>query len=154
MSVRNQISNKEGVYFITFTCAKWIPLFEITKGYHSVYKWFDYLKQQGHFIVGYVIMPNHVHAIIAFRNTEKSINSIVSNGKRFMAYELIKLLQQQNNHQVLDTLNEMVNATDKQRNKKHEVFEPSFDRKECKTIDFIKQKLDYLHENPVRYKTK
>jgi hypothetical protein len=40
-------------------------------------------------------MPNHVHALINFVNSEKSINTIVSNGKRFMAYEIIKMLEQQ-----------------------------------------------------------
>jgi len=35
-------------------------------------------------------MPSHVHAIIAFSNTDKSVNTVVSNGKRFIAYDLIK----------------------------------------------------------------
>jgi hypothetical protein len=43
-------------------------------------------------------MPNHVHAIIAFSNTGKTINSIISNGKRFIAYDLIKRLQEQNSN--------------------------------------------------------
>jgi hypothetical protein len=35
-----------------------------------------------------------MYVIIAFSNTGKSINSIISNGKRFIAYDLIKRLQQ------------------------------------------------------------
>jgi hypothetical protein len=42
-----------------------------------VYNWFNVLKQNSHYIVGYTIMTNHVHAIIAFHNTEKTINSIM-----------------------------------------------------------------------------
>ena len=41
-------------------------------------------------------MPSHAHAIIAFSNTGKSINTIVSNVKRFIAYDLVDRLQQQN----------------------------------------------------------
>ena len=37
----------------------------------AVYKWFEYLKQNNHFITGYVIMPNHLHALIAFSNSGK-----------------------------------------------------------------------------------
>ena len=37
-----------------------------------------------------VIMPNHLQALIAFRNTGQLINTIVRNGKRFMAYEIVK----------------------------------------------------------------
>ena len=37
-------------------------------------------------------MPNHVHVIISFSKTEKSINKIIGDGKRLMAYESIKNL--------------------------------------------------------------
>ena len=153
MSIRNKIYYPDGVYFITFTCVKWLPLFELTNGYSMVYKWFDILKSQGHFILGYVIMPNHVYAIIGFGNTGKTINSIVGNGKRFMAYELVKLLKEQNKTEILENLAEMVSNSDKSNNKKHEVFEPSFDRKECRTIAYTEQKLQYIHLNPCRYET-
>ena len=82
MPVRKAIPEKDGVYFITFTCTNWLPLFKICNGYDAVYTWFDHLKKEGHYIIGYVIMPSHAHAIIAFSNTGKSINAIVSNGKR------------------------------------------------------------------------
>jgi REP element-mobilizing transposase RayT len=102
MSLRNRIEVPDGVFFITFTCARWLRLFEITNGYCAVYHWFDHGKKQGHCIAGYVIMPDHVHALIGFRNTGKSINSIVANGKRFMAYELVNLLQQQGRNDMLE----------------------------------------------------
>jgi hypothetical protein len=44
MAVKTPIEEAEGIYFITFTCQHWLPLFEITKSYDIVYKWFDYLK--------------------------------------------------------------------------------------------------------------
>jgi hypothetical protein len=50
----------------------------------------------------------------------------------------------------LNQLNEWVNVTDKSRNKEHEVFEPSFDWKECRTQKFIIQKLNYIHWNPCK----
>jgi len=40
--------------------------FKITNGYDAVYSWFDHLKSKGHYITGYVIMPNHLHVLIAF----------------------------------------------------------------------------------------
>ena len=111
MPVRKAIAEKDGVYFITFTCSNWLPLFKICNAY-SVYNWFNHLKQEGHYIIGYVIMPSHVHAIIAFSNTGKSINSIVSNGKRFIAYDLVKRLQQQNNSLILGELSSNLNKTE------------------------------------------
>src|SRR3989442_576806 len=90
---RKTIPEKDGVYFFTFTCARWLPLFAITEGYKFVYKWFDILVKHGHYITGYVIMPGHLHAIIAFPNTGKTINSIIGNGKRFLAYDLVTTLK-------------------------------------------------------------
>jgi REP element-mobilizing transposase RayT len=148
MSIRREITEYEGVYFITFTCTRWFRLFEITNGYDAVYKWFDYLKSKGHYILGYVTMPNHVHALLAFRNTQgQSINSILGNGKRFMAYDLISRLEDQKNQEVLTQLTSFVNPTEKRRGKLHEVFEPSFDWKECLSQKFMEQKLDYIHNN-------
>jgi hypothetical protein len=77
-------------------------------------------------------MPNHVHALLAFRNTQgQSINAIVGNGKRFMAYELVQRLQKLGHHDVLTQLSSFVNKNEKLKGKLHEVFEPSFDWKEC-----------------------
>jgi len=66
----------------------------VTDGYKFVYKWFDVLVEHGHYIIGYVIMPDHFHAIIAFHNTRKTINRIIGNGKRFLAYDLVTALKQ------------------------------------------------------------
>jgi REP element-mobilizing transposase RayT len=149
MTVRKSIQEYDGIYFITLTCCRWLHLFAIADAYDAVYKWFDYLKNKGHYIVGYVIMPNHLHALLAFRNTQgQSINLIVGNGKRFMAYDIISRLEVKNETHLLEQLAAFVNSTERRRGKLHEVFEPSFDWKECYSDKFIAQKLDYIHANP------
>jgi hypothetical protein len=40
-------------------------------------------------------MPNHVHSLIGLKNTGKSINKIVGDGKRFIAYEIVTRLRTQ-----------------------------------------------------------
>ncbi len=152
MPVKRKITNPDGVYFITFTCYQWLHLIENTNSYDLVYNWFDHLKSKGHYIIGYVIMPNHIHALIAFRNTGKSINTIIGNGKRFMAYEIVKRLVDRQDMRTIELLQSSVKATDRKRNKKHEVWEDSFDWKECISNEFIEQKLNYIHENPCREK--
>lgn len=153
MSVRRAIAEYDGIYFITITSCKWMNLFELSKGYDAVYKWFDYLKSQGHYILGYVIMPNHLHCLIAFTHTKgKSINSIVGNGKRFMAYDIVSRLKEKNEDELLANLILSVNETDRKKGKLHEVFEPSFDGKACYSERLLEQKLKYMHENPCRGK--
>jgi REP element-mobilizing transposase RayT len=149
MSVRRNINETNGIYFISFTCAQWIHLFEMAQSYYVVYKWFDHLKSKGHYILAYVIMPNHVHAIIAFVNTGKIINKIVGNGKRFMAYDQIAKMQELDLNDTLHYLESLVNDTDKKNGKIHEVFEPS-----CDSRRILEQKLDYIHMNPCKGKWK
>lgn len=102
MPVRRTIHESQGIYFITFTCARWLKLFQLTNSYDLVYNWFNYLINQGHYIIGYTIMPDHVHALIAFRNSGKNINTIVGNGKRFIAYGLVERLNQGGFSGILD----------------------------------------------------
>jgi len=49
----------------------------------------------------YVIMPNHLHCILFFPTQGFSLNKIVSNAKRFMAYELIRRLKENNQTDIL-----------------------------------------------------
>ena len=149
MPVKQTIPYTHGIFFITFTCHGWLPLIEKINGYDIVYKWFDHLKNKGHFINGFVIMPNHVHALIAFIESPQIINTIIGNGKRFMAYEIIKRLEQNKETSLLSQLSENVEAYRKANMKKHNVWELSFNWKDCLSNSFINQKLNYMHDNPI-----
>ena len=92
MSTRTTHNSEASLFYITFTCYQWLPLFELCNAYDLAYKWFDFLKEK--YIIktiAYTIMPNHVHCILFFPNEDYNLNKIVSNGKRFMAYEIIKV---------------------------------------------------------------
>lgn len=122
MSIHRPI-NLRGVYFITFTCFEWKPLIEHAKGYDLIYKWFDVLQKNGNAVLGYVIMPNHVHLLLYYKQTAQSLNTRVGNGKRFIGYDLVKRLTRQNELELLISMKEAVNAKDEERNKKHEVWQ-------------------------------
>ena len=148
MPVKRTIPYTSGMFFITFTCHGWLSLIDRVDGYTIIYNWFDHLKEKGHFINGYVIMPNHVHALISFINAKQSINTIIGNGKRFMAYEIIKRLEVNNEVGLLQQLSADVEPIRKANKKLHEVWETSFDWKDCRSNTFIWQKLNYIHSNP------
>jgi REP element-mobilizing transposase RayT len=152
MSIHTRV-NTEGIYFITFTCYKWLPLFELAQGYDVVYNFFNALKNQSHAVVGYVIMPNHLHFLLHYRGG-KTLNTVIGNGKRFMAYQLVNLLEQRGEQLLLKELSAAVSDKDRSRQKKHEIWINGFDVKECRTEKYMLQKLIYIHENPVRGKWK
>ncbi len=150
MAIKLKHSDTYSTYFITFTCTQWLPLFEITNSYDLVYNWFAVLKEKYKAgIVAYVIMPNHLHAILHFHNENFDLNNIISNGKRFMAYEMINRLQVSGNNEVLDKLSSLLSEREKKKGQLHKVFKDSFDAKAIITQHFLLQKINYIHNNPV-----
>ena len=93
-------------------------------------------------------MPNHVHLIIHL-NKPVNLNNLISNGKRFMAYEIIARLKTQNENDLLLKLNHSCTDKEKSKGQVHKAFEASFDAKAIITNHFLIQKVDYIHHNPV-----
>ncbi len=149
MSIKHAQSEKDQTYFCTFTCLEWMPLFEVTDLYDEIYKWFDIFIKNGHQICSFVIMPNHLHLIMHLAEDKNTINTILSNGKRFLAYEIVKRLAETKREDILQILASHVTLSEKKRNKKHRVFEISSDIKPCYTERFLLQKLEYIHANPI-----
>jgi putative transposase len=150
MAVRTQHEQEaNSIYFVTFTCYQWLSLIEQTNSYNLVYTWFDYLHTKHIRVAGYVIMPNHVHVMLYFPEMKKPLNTVIANGKRFMAYEIIKRLEASNERELLQRMAAGVKDNEKKKGQLHKVFEDSFDAKKCISKEFIDQKLDYMHHNPV-----
>jgi len=118
------------------------------------YKWFDHLKEQGYGTAAYVNMPNHVHTIHYFPEPGFNLNKIIGNGKRFMAYEIIKRLEQAGERDTLNYLARAVSEREKKKGQLHKVFTDSFDAKGIYNERFFNQKLKYIHRNPVNGKWK
>jgi REP element-mobilizing transposase RayT len=153
MAIRTQHEITDNTWFITFTCYNWISLFEITQSYNLVYEWLKLIDDK-HKIktIGFVIMPNHVHLLLQLTDKQVNLNTIIGNAKRFMAYAIIQRLTAQHNNELLFKLAAACSEKEKMKGQKHKVFEPSFDAKPAYTINFLHQKLDYIHHNPVNGK--
>lgn len=149
MSVKYKHFDVYSMYFCTFTCYEWIHLFELTNSYDIVYNWFNLLKQEKLEVLGYVIMPNHVHCILYFPEAGFSLSKILSNGKRFMAYEIINRLENANDNHTLQNLQDALTERERSKKQLHKVFTASFDAKAIFSEKFLIQKLNYIHMNPV-----
>jgi len=93
-------------------------------------------------------MPDHVNVLINFATSAKKINTIIGDGKRFMAYDIFSRLEKAGNIDLLQQLEKAVSTKDKNNGKKHEVWKESFDWKYCETSKFAYQKLIYILNNP------
>ena len=151
MSTHRIHTEKEAYYFLTFTCYKWLPLFVVTNIYDYLHFWFDKLSDKGCSLVGYVIMPNHLHLVIYVDSKINSLNRTIAESKRFLAYEIVKRLTAANNNSLQQILKDGVQQNELAKGKKHQVFRLSFDAKAI-SEDEIGNVLDYIHHNPVKGK--
>ncbi len=150
MAIKLKHSDTYSTYFITFTCIEWISLFEISNGYDLVYNWFFVLKKEYNAdVVAYVIMPNHLHVILYFHNESFNLNTIIANGKRFMAYEIVNRLGIGENKAMVNHLRSLVTVREKKKGQLHKVFKDSFDANPIYSQKFLIQKINYIHNNPV-----
>lgn len=150
MATHTKHTEVGAIYFITFTCFEWLPLFEKTSLYEYFNKWFDYLVKNHASLLGYVIMPNHFHGLVYLSDAcGISLNRLVGNGKRFLAYEVVERLKKSGQSDLLEHLSSHVRESEKGKGKQHEIFRLSFDAKKCYNRKIVEQKLDYIHHNPV-----
>ncbi|MBK9761194.1 MAG: hypothetical protein IPO90_14785 [Flavobacteriales bacterium] len=148
MSVRTLQRSDGAVFFCTFTCWAWLPLFQLTNSYDRLYTWMHLARGKGFRTLGYVIMPNHVHLLL-LAPSGPSINALLANAKRFLAYDIINRLSEKGELDMLTQLQEAVRPSDRARGQAHRVFTTSSDIRECFDEAMIEQKLHYMHANPV-----
>lgn len=99
-------------------------------------------------------MPNHIHCLIYIKEGGENLNKLVANGKRFIAYKIVKELKVKKLKNILAILAAGVQNNERVKGKKHKVFRLSFDAKVCFSLKMIAEKLDYIHTNPVNGKWK
>ncbi len=77
-----------------------------------------------------------------------AIHKVISESKRFLAYEIIKRLKKKSKEDLLKILSLGIQENEPQKGKKHQVFRLSFD---VKVLDEkgLERVLDYVHHNSV-----
>ncbi len=70
----------------------------------------------------------------------------------FLAYDIRQRLIAQGDHGILDHLRGEVRPSDAARGQQHRIFRTSSDIRECFDEKMLIQKLDYIHNNPVKGK--
>ena len=147
MAIRDKTEfQADSIYFITFTICEWQKIFTTEKYCNLIYKWFDYQKE--HYknkIHGYVIMPNHFHGLIFISKNSPPISKLIQNAKRFLAYEIVKLLQEDDNVDILGIFSKNART---EKGAKYKVFEERYDSKIIDNQKIYLEKLNYIHNNP------
>ncbi|MBK9485389.1 MAG: transposase [Chitinophagaceae bacterium] len=138
-------------HFVTFSVVGWIDVFS-----REIYKeiFVNSLKycqeSKGLTLHAWVIMTNHVHLIIS-TNTNR-IEDIVRDLKKYTSKQIIKAIQENPTESRKEWMLNLFNFAGKSNsnNKQYQFWKQDYHPIELNTADKLKDRLDYLHENPVR----
>lgn len=146
MATRYKIFAPNEIYFITFTILGWKNIFVSEQYIDLIYRWFDYVKEKyGNQIYGYVIMPNHIHVLMKVTDKSPPVPKLVQNAKRFLAYDIVKLLENENDKSLLEFFKYNANS---KKGSIHKVFEDGYDSLIIQSRKLFLEKLNYIHRNP------
>jgi len=97
-------------------------------------------------IIGFVIMPDHIHLLI-WPPVEKAITDFMRDFKRFTSGRITRQAKVEGKTEWVKNFEEAGNETERAE---YKVWQDSFWEQSIYTEKFLKQKLDYIHLNPVR----
>ncbi len=97
-------------------------------------------------IIGYVVMPDHLHLLL-YPLIESAITAFMRDFKRFTSG---RITRQAKVEEKRDWISMFEQAGTKTERAEFKVWQDSFWEQNIYTEDFIKQKMDYIHMNPVR----
>jgi len=103
MRDRYKIINEAGVYFLTSTVVKWLPVFTYKVYFEIIIRSFKYCIDHHHMkLYAFVILDNHFHLIASAAND--NLSKTLASIRKFTAHEIIEQLQTDNRDWLLNQL--------------------------------------------------
>jgi putative transposase len=145
-----KIRDQSGLHFMTFTVVGWIDLFS-RQIYRDIFlKNMDYCRREKDLSIGaYVIMSNHAHVI--WQSKSGKLSATLRDFKSFCTKELIEAIESENESRrewLLYMFKFFANKTN--QNKDYKIWTGDNHPEQITSQIFLIQKLNYIHENPVR----
>ncbi|MCL4510304.1 MAG: transposase [Bacteroidetes bacterium] len=136
------------LYFITTTIVEWRYVFVSVPLFETIIESLKYCcTHKDLHLHGYVIMPNHVHYIVSNEVAER-LSGIMRDFNRYTSQRITALLEETKRLDVLAVFRAA--AAEEGRGNKYKVWQEGFHPIAIDSEEFFHQKLNYLHDNPVR----
>ena len=148
-----KIRDQYATYYMTFTVVGWVDIFTRKACSQILIDSFKYcIDNKGLILYAYVIMSSHVHLIAAAREGSKGLSAIVRDFKTFTSKKLILWIQdnpKESRRAWLDIIFKYY-AKYNSNNQDYQVWMQHNRPMQCVTPWFTLQKLNYIHNNPVK----
>lgn len=135
------------LYYVTTVTQGRLPLF-VTANYVvplldslNFYQWKLNVR-----IVGYVIMPDHIHLLL-WPLGAATVSDFMRDFKTFTAKRIIRQAEAETNQALLKSFEEFGAKRGRSENK---VWQDDYWDMHIFSVRFVREKLNYMHRNPVR----
>jgi len=136
--------NPDYLYFVTTSAIKHAHLFRRDVVKRIIIDSLHHLRTSRRMkLFVFVIMPNHIHIIVHF-SEEYPLSDVMRDFKKFTARQIYRHFQAEGNATVPDILK----REGERVKQEYKVWEDGYDARDVFSIEFLQQKMDYIHHNP------
>ncbi len=152
MSIKNKIESNS-IYFLTMTVMDWVDIFTREDYRQIIIDSLKYCqKEKGLEIYAWCLMSNHLHLIAAGKeNGQFTLSDILRDFKKFTSkaiVQMIKDIPESRRKWLLDRF-EFAGRYNK-KIEFYKFWQDGNEAKEVYSVEFLQQKITYIHNNPVR----
>ena len=140
------------LYFTTTTVVDWMDVFTRPRYKHIIVESLEYCQaNKGLDIYAWVLMTNHLHMIVGTSGAA-SIGDVLRDFKKFTSKGIVKAIQENEQESRQEWLLNRFRfrAANDKKITNFKFWQDDNYVENIISYDFYKQKLDYIHENPVR----
>ena len=150
MSIKYKAIEPNATYFITLTTVGWIDVFTRVPQKHLLINSLRYCQDnKGLELYAYCIMTNHLHLLCRAKEGYK-LSDIVRDFKKYTSKKIIHLIREypeSRREWMLEYFEQACKPL--KRSQQFKVWQDGYHAEIAYSNRFIKQKMDYIHNNPV-----
>ncbi len=152
MAFKYSIKDPHDIYFITSTIINWIDVFTRSEYSEIIVDSLNYCQQQkGLNIHAWCLMPSHLHLLTSVTQEQPALSDIMRDFKKFTSkkiVETIQLINESRKEWLLDKFEFAGRYNSKIKD--YKVWQDGYHPVACFSAEFLEQKLEYIHNNPVK----
>jgi REP element-mobilizing transposase RayT len=150
MSHQYRVRSQGDIHFVTFTIVDWVDVFTRPVYKQVIVDALSYCQQnKGLEIFAYCLMTNHLHLLVSAIAPSK-LPEIIRDFKKHTNKQLVKLINTENeSRRDWIMYRFQFHAKYNNRIQDYKVWQDGYHGITCDYPEILKQKLDYIHNNPV-----
>jgi len=145
-----QVTDQGAMYFVSFAVVGWVDVFTRKDYRDIIIESLKYCQEKKALIIySWCIMSNHLHLIISAK--ENNVSAVLGDFKKFTSKRLMKSIFEHPGESRKEWMLEIFRKAGESnsRNTYHQFWQQDNQPKIIYTPDFGRQKLEYIHDNPV-----